>query len=162
YVLQLAIDGKIYIAQHSNNNSFLGVIQNPNIAGSGCNYLNQGFSLSPKSSDEGLPNFISSYFVQKPQQTPFTYSHTLQMSCGAVSFSAAPSVTSIGCAASGFTLLGTQWDFGDPASGAANTSSLNSPTHIYSGPGTYTPKLIYYYTCGGGTDTLKQTVVINS
>ncbi|RYF88981.1 MAG: hypothetical protein EOO03_07105, partial [Chitinophagaceae bacterium] len=29
------------------------------------------------------------------------------------------------------------WDFGDPASGAANTSNLQNPVHTFSGPGTY-------------------------
>ncbi|MEZ4884640.1 MAG: gliding motility-associated C-terminal domain-containing protein [Chitinophagales bacterium] len=29
------------------------------------------------------------------------------------------------------------WDFGDPASGAANTSTEESPTHIFSAPGDY-------------------------
>ncbi len=35
----------------------------------------------------------------------------------------------------------TAWDFGDPASGANNTSTLSSPTHVFSGPGTYTVTL---------------------
>lgn len=30
-----------------------------------------------------------------------------------------------------------QWDFGDPASGAANFSGLQNPTHVYNTPGTY-------------------------
>lgn len=29
------------------------------------------------------------------------------------------------------------WDFGDPASGTANTSSLENPSHTFSAPGTY-------------------------
>ena len=29
------------------------------------------------------------------------------------------------------------WDFGDPASGADNTSAVFNPTHVFSGPGTY-------------------------
>ena len=34
------------------------------------------------------------------------------------------------------------WDFGDPASGAANnTSTLPNPVHVYSAPGTYTIRL---------------------
>ena len=32
----------------------------------------------------------------------------------------------------------TNWDFGDPASGVNNTSTLANPTHTFSGPGTYT------------------------
>ena len=35
-----------------------------------------------------------------------------------------------------------EWDFGDPASGADNTSTLANPTHFYSTPGTYTIRLI--------------------
>jgi gliding motility-associated-like protein len=31
-----------------------------------------------------------------------------------------------------------QWDFGDPASGANNTSTAFEPTHMYTTPGTYT------------------------
>ena len=29
------------------------------------------------------------------------------------------------------------WDFGDPASGAANTSTLQNPSHMFANPGTY-------------------------
>jgi len=34
------------------------------------------------------------------------------------------------------------WSFGDPASGAANTSTLKNPRHTYSAPGVYTVTLI--------------------
>ncbi len=34
------------------------------------------------------------------------------------------------------------WDFGDPLSGVANTSTLQNPTHLYNTPGTYSVKLI--------------------
>lgn len=34
-----------------------------------------------------------------------------------------------------------QWDFGDPASGAANTSALPEPSHLFSSPGDYTVQL---------------------
>jgi len=57
--LQLATDGKIYVANFS---SMLGVINNPNNAGIACNYVNNGFSVAPNSSADGLPNFVSSYF----------------------------------------------------------------------------------------------------
>lgn len=33
---------------------------------------------------------------------------------------------------------GFNWDFGDPASGANNTSTLPNPSHVFSAPGTYT------------------------
>jgi gliding motility-associated-like protein len=35
----------------------------------------------------------------------------------------------------------TAWDFGDPTSGANNTSTLANPTHVFSAPGTYTVTL---------------------
>jgi gliding motility-associated-like protein len=35
-----------------------------------------------------------------------------------------------------------QWDFGDPASGADNTSTLANPTHFYANPGVYTIRLV--------------------
>lgn len=34
------------------------------------------------------------------------------------------------------------WDFGDPASGSANTTTVQSPSHIFSSPGTYTVTLL--------------------
>ncbi len=52
----------------------------------------------------------------------------------------------------GFTSV---WNFGDPASGAANTSTLLSPTHIYA-PGTYTACLIA--TRLNGADTCQEKV----
>ncbi|MDN5217379.1 PKD domain-containing protein, partial [Fulvivirgaceae bacterium BMA12] len=35
------------------------------------------------------------------------------------------------------TISSYSWDFGDPASGANNTSAQQNPTHVFSGPGTY-------------------------
>jgi PKD repeat protein len=48
------------------------------------------------------------------------------------------------------------WNFGDPASGAANTSTLQNPTHTFSAPGTYT------ITVTGGGTTLSTTVQIGT
>ena len=39
-------------------------------------------------------------------------------------------------------IIGRVWDFGDPASGANNTSVLENPTHIFSSPGDYTITLV--------------------
>jgi type IX secretion system substrate protein len=59
--LQLAHDGKIYVAEH--NTSFLGVINYPDSSGSACNYVDNAVSLSGKICQIGLPNFITSYFL---------------------------------------------------------------------------------------------------
>ncbi len=43
---------------------------------------------------------------------------------------------------SGYSIIRYDWDFGDPASGVNNTSTLQFPTHIYSGPGDFNLKLV--------------------
>jgi len=51
------------------------------------------------------------------------------------------------------------WDFGDPASGAANLSTDQNPSHTYPGPGIYTVNLIASSLCSGST-TATRTVTI--
>ncbi|WP_378015678.1 GEVED domain-containing protein [Adhaeribacter terreus] len=43
------------------------------------------------------------------------------------------------------------WNFGDPASGALNTSTLQNPTHVYRNPGSYTVTLVATNANGSGT-----------
>ncbi|MBK7031263.1 MAG: hypothetical protein IPH45_19595 [Bacteroidales bacterium] len=57
--LQLAVDGKIYVARY--NYAFLGVIENPNRPDIACNYIEDGLSLNGNQGKMGLPNFIQSY-----------------------------------------------------------------------------------------------------
>jgi hypothetical protein len=57
--LQLAPDKKIYVAKNKEN--FLGVINNPDIVGLGCQYTSQGFSLGDRICYYGLPAFITSF-----------------------------------------------------------------------------------------------------
>lgn len=59
--LQLAINGKIYVAQ--NNCEYLGVINNPREKGTACNFETRGQYLGGKKSQMGLPNFIPTYFL---------------------------------------------------------------------------------------------------
>jgi hypothetical protein len=57
--LQLASDGKIYVATEA---SYLDVIHDPNIVGSGCNYEYDAVYLNGRHSNLGLPPFIQSFF----------------------------------------------------------------------------------------------------
>jgi gliding motility-associated-like protein len=57
--LQLANDGKIYLARSAQ--SSLGVINNPNAAGTACNYVENGFNLAGRTSSEGLPTMAMMY-----------------------------------------------------------------------------------------------------
>ncbi len=50
------------------------------------------------------------------------------------------------------------WDFGDPGSGAANTSNLQNPSHTFSAPGTYTVSF-YTITTPGCVGTPKQKTI---
>lgn len=62
--LQLGPDKRIYLAQ--SNQQFLGVIEHPDIIGLGCSFLDNGISLSTKSSRLGLPTFMVNYVTQRP------------------------------------------------------------------------------------------------
>ena len=59
--LQLAINGKIYVAQ--DGYEYLGVIENPREKGMAANYVIDGVYLDGNISRMGLPNFIPSYLL---------------------------------------------------------------------------------------------------
>lgn len=56
--LQLGPDGKIYVPRCSN---LLGVINNPNNAGTTCNYIDNAVNISPAVNNTSLPSFIAGY-----------------------------------------------------------------------------------------------------
>ncbi len=149
--MQLAKNGKIYIARFGV--SSLAVINNPGLSGAACGFSNSAQLLNPKLSQLGLPNFISSSLLQPAP--PFSYTSNIAVSCNSATYTS-PQF----CAASGNSINALVWNFGDPASGPANTSTLSNPVHVYPGPGTYTTQLIIYYQCR--SDTLRQPVVITS
>lgn len=163
--LQLAPNGKIYCSNYTNvsNPQAISVINTPNAAGAACGFSLWGQSISPKTAYYGLPNFPSSFFSQPPPVSPFTYTVSNSYGCQGVQFLSplAPSQTVSACSVNGFSLTNLLWNFGDPASGANNTSTIQNPIHNFNTLGTYTVSLILYYSCGGGTDTLKQVVNVN-
>ncbi len=67
--LQLGPDGKIYSVNHGD--TVLGVINNPNIAGAGCNYQNGAVNLNGRKGVIGLPNFLTDYLFPLPKDTIF-------------------------------------------------------------------------------------------
>ncbi|MEO9570427.1 MAG: T9SS type B sorting domain-containing protein [Polaribacter sp.] len=58
--LQLGPDAKIYYAKSGENS--LGIINNPEELGTSVDYVHNGISLGSKTSSEGLPPFIQSFF----------------------------------------------------------------------------------------------------
>lgn len=69
--LQLGQDNKIYLAKE--NSRYLGVINQPNVVGEGCNYISEGVDLISKTSNLGLPGFVASAIINsEPYITSFT------------------------------------------------------------------------------------------
>ncbi|MBK9284637.1 MAG: T9SS type A sorting domain-containing protein [Sphingobacteriaceae bacterium] len=155
FSFQTGPNGKIYVARISTQQ--LGVINNPNVAGAGCNYVNLGQSTAPRNINLGLPNFVTSYLKAPP--APYTYTtNPALVTCLTASFFAPPGPT-VNCSSSNYSITGYNWDFGDPPSGPSNTSTATNPTHTYPGPGTYSVTLITNFTCGA--DTVIIPVVVN-
>ncbi|WP_372746306.1 T9SS type B sorting domain-containing protein [Lutibacter sp.] len=129
--LQLAIDGKIYRAlsvtsSAQQGTNFLGVINDPEADGLASNYVHNaidvtlGGAFPSHQVVEGLPPFIQSFFLTNISADDVCLGDATQFS---INTSSPP--TSI------------VWDFGDPASGTNNTSTLENPTHIFSSAGTF-------------------------
>jgi len=121
--IQLGPDGKIYITQFEDVQSgsyHLCVIENPDRPGDACNYVEDGQDLAGRFATAGLPNFMQSY-LDIPH---FTYLHHCFKDTTSFHITNTSNITT------------QQWDFGDPASGN-NTSTSQTPGHIFSAPGTY-------------------------
>lgn len=119
--LQLGIDGRIYRSLSENFNigsSFLGVIENPNVFGVGCNYQHDAIALAGRLSTQGLPPFIQSFFAL------LEIENTCLGDMTTFSFQSDTPPLSI------------LWDFGD-----GTTSTLENPSHVYATTGTYTVSL---------------------
>ena len=93
--------------------------------------------------------------VVKPQPRPnFTFPASVCLPSVTVMFTNTSTISD-GTEAS-FTYL---WDFGDPGSGANNTSTLMNPTHVYSGVGPFNVNLQVTSGAGCVHDT---TIVMNN
>jgi len=149
---QLGPDGKIYITRAGSN--FLGVINNPNTLGAGCNYVANGFNISPGTNQYGLPSFITSFMA--PPMAPITST----VNCLNVNFTSPTLNLTANCSANSNSISAHLWNFGDPASGPANTSTLANPSHAYTAPGVYTVNLVLSLACG--TTALSHTVSVIS
>ncbi len=63
-------------------------------------------------------------------------------------------------ASGGVTIVAWAWNFGDPASGAANASTLKNPSHTFTAAGTY-QVVLFTTNASGCTDSIQIPVVIN-
>ncbi len=116
--IQQALDGKLYIAKF--NKASICVINEPNEIGTASDYQSETVFLGGEISRLGLPPFIQSYFFA---------TNVFNNTCFGDSTEFAIDTST--------TIDSITWNFGDPATGANNTSNSLSPTHVFSAPGTY-------------------------
>lgn len=57
---------------------------------------------------------------------------------------------------------GVSWNFGDPSSGAANTSAQTNPTHTFSASGTYSVTLTVNYSNGAPSSITKPIIILGA
>lgn len=136
-VVQLAVDGKIYVAKFKrgvNELPYLGVVYNPNRALDACNYnelnhnSNNGLYLNGGNSLIGLPNFASN-FLDIPH---FYYTNQCYKDTTSITIRNTANIDQ------------ADWDFGNPAGTMAINDDL-SPGFVYSDPGDYTISLTENY-----------------
>jgi gliding motility-associated-like protein len=140
--LQLGPDKKIYVATYSR---FLSVINSPNVNGTGCLFIPDIITIDDGTQTHscvyGLPNFIQSYF-----NDPVIATGNCQFSNISFSLQNLIGITSV------------EWNFGDPASGPNNISTLFAPTHIFTQQGQYTVRAVLQNANGCGADTIYKIV----
>ncbi len=112
--LQLGPNNKIYMAQLSKTK--LGVINNPNVVGFGCNFQVNAVDLLGRYCYAGLPPFITSFF-----NSAFTTQNLCLGSTTQFSLNTSTPIVSV------------LWNFGD-----TTTSTATTPMHTYTTAGAYT------------------------
>lgn len=137
--LQQALDGKIYVAEFDRTS--MAVITDPNVIGIDCNLLSGFVNLNDKVCQLGLPPFIQSYFFANNIFNNTCYGDNTEFY---TEFST--------------NIDAIQWDFGDPASGANNNSTLLNPTHVFSSYGTF--NVTINFVVDGQNQTLYRSVKI--
>jgi outer membrane protein OmpA-like peptidoglycan-associated protein len=75
--LQLAPDGKIYVSLYGSK--YLGIINQPNLVGVACNYIENGIDLKGGIGQLGLPTFVQTYFDDSENLRKIVADRPIQM-----------------------------------------------------------------------------------
>ncbi len=147
--LQLAKNGKIYIAQARTNN--LSVINKPDISGLGCSFQIDAINLGAGLSQYGLPTFIQSYFDPNFRTYDYNYFEDCNKN---ISFTLN----------TGFVYDSLRWNFDDPFSGGNNVSVIPNPVHSYSSNGLRNVQLYVFnrYACIDKIDTITKQILVGN
>ncbi|MEX0636992.1 MAG: PKD domain-containing protein, partial [Ferruginibacter sp.] len=140
--LQLGPDDKIYTS------GIIGAINCPNNASAACGYQDNVISNQNGGGGYGLPQWI--YYpndIPNATQTIIVANDTCLANGTNFSLSNLSGIQSI------------NWNFGDPSSGANNTSTSLSPTHLFSTTGNYLVTANLVATCGNFQITYPLTII---
>jgi gliding motility-associated-like protein len=146
--MQLGLDGKLYMIHTMSDTRYLSVIEKPDEIGKASSHSYFGVDLGKVLYDYGLclPNFISSYFDPTPQ---IMYSTTCQDTKASFSLYNSHLISQV------------SWNFGEPESGATNTSNELIPTHTYLQEGDYEVKATLTLK-DGSSKTLHKKVILQA
>jgi gliding motility-associated-like protein len=144
FQIEEAPNNRLYVA--IGNTARLDEISNPNSLGLGCDYVTNAVSFGPATCQLGLPAQVPLGGFAASLTISFLPDSCLQSS---ISFSI-PSASPINQ---------VNWNFGDPTSGANNSSLAVNPSHQFSEIGTYQITAIVEYDCYTETVTQNITVV---
>lgn len=139
--LQLGIDNKIYVVKFMDE--YLGRIENPNILGTGCHFVDDAFHLQGGLGRLGLP-YAGKSINAVIKAENFCFNDTTRFWFEGIDTQNIDSVL---------------WDFGDPASGFQNNSVSFTPFHIFSAPGEFNVQLSIYFT--GDQLNISNNIVIH-
>jgi PKD repeat protein len=147
FAMQLANDGKIYIAKYLD--PYLAVINDPNVYGSGCNFVDNGFDLSPKQSQAGLPNCFPGFFAANIfPSAQFTVSSAQGCINTCVDFTDQ-------------SLNGpTSWQWSFPGANPSSSTDQNPANICYASSGSFDVTLIVSNASGSDTILLPSYITI--
>jgi gliding motility-associated-like protein len=144
-VLQLGIDGKIYV---TSSDLTIDAINCPNKLGAACGFTTSVISTGPTwGGGSALPKWV--YY---PNDTLALSSNNIIYSDSCFGNTTQFSIQNT----TGISSI--TWNFNDPSSGVDNTSTSLSPTHLFSTAGTYNISSIVNFACGA--DTIYKTISI--
>ena len=144
FQIEQAPNNKLYVA--IGNTGRLDEISNPNSLGLACGYVSNAISFSPATCQLGLPAQVPLGGFAANSTITFFPDSCLQSD---ISFSIA----------SASPINQISWNFGDPISGANNSSSSLNPSHLFSETGTYQITATVEFDCYTETVTQNITVV---
>ncbi|MCU7549225.1 gliding motility-associated C-terminal domain-containing protein [Chitinophagaceae bacterium LB-8] len=134
--LQLAPDGKIYMAKRTQNQ--LAAINYPNRIGAACGFVYDAVALGYGQCRFGLPPITPDISLNV---NSFDFTGTCTGQQLQFEYKASTQINSV------------KWDFGDPLSGGNNTSTQFRTSHLFTKQGVYDVRLILFHACGSDTIT---------